>query len=90
MYFGTLTNMADNVQLYKYAVQMVTNSFGKTATFMLKPVKGITDLECTATNQFGKATRQFSWAKNIRVYLKKLYIILEQHTKTRQSNKRFC
>ena len=40
MYFGTLTNMADNVQLYKYAVQMVTHSFGKTATFMPKPVKG--------------------------------------------------
>ena len=29
MYFGTLTNQADNVQLYKYAVQMVTHSFGK-------------------------------------------------------------
>ena len=40
MYFGTLTNMADNVQLCKYAVQMVTHSFGKTATFMPKPVKG--------------------------------------------------
>ena len=40
MYFGTLTNQADNVQLYKYAVQMVTCSFGKTATFMPKPVKG--------------------------------------------------
>ena len=26
MYFGTLTNQADNVQLYKYAVQMVTHS----------------------------------------------------------------
>ena len=40
MYFGTLTNQADNVQLYKYAVQMVTHSFGKTATFIPKPVKG--------------------------------------------------
>ena len=40
MYFGTLTDMADNVQLYKYAVQMVTHSFGKTATFMPKPIKG--------------------------------------------------
>ena len=29
MYFGTLTDQADNVQLYKYAVQMVTHSFGK-------------------------------------------------------------
>ena len=40
MYFGTLTDQADNVQLYKYVVQMVTHSFGKTATFMPKPIAG--------------------------------------------------
>ena len=40
MLFGTLVNQADNVQLYKYVVQMVSHSFGKTATFMPKPVKG--------------------------------------------------
>jgi glutamine synthetase len=40
MYFGTLVDQADNVQLYKYVVQMVSHSFGKTATFMPKPVKG--------------------------------------------------
>ena len=36
MYFGTLVDQADNVQLYKYVVQMVTHSFGKTATFHAK------------------------------------------------------
>ncbi len=40
MYFGTLVDQADNVQLYKYVVQMVTHSFGKTATFMPKPIAG--------------------------------------------------
>ncbi|MDC3007556.1 type I glutamate--ammonia ligase [Candidatus Pelagibacter sp.] len=40
MYFGTLVDQADNLQLYKYAVHMVSHSFGKTATFMPKPVKG--------------------------------------------------
>jgi len=40
MYFGTLVDQADNVQLYKYIVHMVSHSFGKTATFMPKPVKG--------------------------------------------------
>ena len=40
MLFGTLVDQADTVQLYKYVVQMVSHSFGKTATFMPKPVKG--------------------------------------------------
>ena len=40
MLFGTLVDQADNVQLYKYVVQMVSHSFVKTATFMPKPVKG--------------------------------------------------
>ena len=76
MYFGTLTSQADNVQLYKYAVQMVTHSFGKTATFMPKPVKEIMDLVCIVINQFGKVTHHFLWEKNTQVYLKKHYIIL--------------
>ena len=40
MMFGTLIDTADNVQLYKYAVQNVAHSFGQTATFMPKPVAG--------------------------------------------------
>ena len=40
MYFDTLTTQGDNMQLYKYGVHMVAHSFGKTATFMPKPVKG--------------------------------------------------
>ena len=38
--FGTMVTNADNMQIYKYAAQMVAHSFGKTATFMPKPVKG--------------------------------------------------
>ena len=40
MKFGTLIETADNVQLYKYSVHMVAHSYGKTATFMPKPVAG--------------------------------------------------
>ena len=37
--FNTLVNQGDSMQIYKYAVHNVAHSFGKTATFMPKPVK---------------------------------------------------
>lgn len=38
--FSTLTDCADNMQLYKYVVRNVAEAYGKTATFMPKPVYG--------------------------------------------------
>ncbi|WP_298198066.1 type I glutamate--ammonia ligase [Novosphingobium sp.] len=38
--FGTLIKTADAMQLYKYVVHNVSASYGKTATFMPKPVFG--------------------------------------------------
>jgi len=60
MYFGTLTDQADNMQLYKYGVQMVAHSFGKTATFMPKPVKG--------DNGSGMHVHQSLWKGNTALF----------------------
>jgi glutamine synthetase len=38
--FATLVTMADQMQIYKYCVHNVAHSYGKTATFMPKPVYG--------------------------------------------------
>jgi len=38
--FGPLTQIADHLQIYKYCIHQVAQSYGKTATFMPKPVYG--------------------------------------------------
>jgi glutamine synthetase len=40
MKFGPMVTMADQLQIYKYCIHMVANIYGKTATFMPKPVYG--------------------------------------------------
>jgi glutamine synthetase len=38
--FGPMVHMGDHLQVYKYVVHMVAQAYGKTATFMPKPVFG--------------------------------------------------
>ncbi len=38
--FSSLTDSADNVQIYKHVVHNVAHSYGKTATFLPKPIYG--------------------------------------------------
>ncbi len=53
MTFDTLVRTADNVQIYKYCTQMVAHTYGKSATFMPKPVAG--------DNGSGMHTHQSIW-----------------------------
>jgi glutamine synthetase len=53
--FGTLVETADRMQVYKYVVHQVAQAYGKTATFMPKPIK--TD------NGSGMHTHMSIWAK---------------------------
>ncbi len=38
--FGSLTSQADDLLKYKYVIQQVANAYGKSATFMPKPIAG--------------------------------------------------
>ena len=51
--FGTLVKSADNMLLYKYIVRNVANEYGKTVTFMPKPLFG--------DNGSGMHTHQSLW-----------------------------
>tara|TARA_Y100000589_G_scaffold201736_1_gene190349 strand:- start:832 stop:2253 length:1422 start_codon:yes stop_codon:yes gene_type:complete len=53
MTFSTLVRAADNLQIYKYCTQMTAHTYGKTATFMPKPVAG--------DNGSGMHTHQSIW-----------------------------
>ena len=68
--FATLTQSADNVQLYKYCVHQVSDSYGKTATFMPKPVFG--------DNGTGMHCHQSIWKDNKPVFAGNQYADLSE------------
>ena len=68
--FGPLVTMADHLQVYKYCIHNVANAYGKTATFMPKPVYG--------DNGSGMHVHQSIWKGNKPLFAGKLYSDLSQ------------
>src|SRR5277367_623798 len=68
--FGPLTMMADHMQIYKYCIHQVAQSYGKTATFMPKPVFG--------DNGSGMHVHQSIWKAGKPVFAGSKYADLSQ------------
>ncbi len=68
--FGPLVTMADHLQVYKYCIHNVANAYGKTATFMPKPIYG--------DNGSGMHVHQSIWKNGKPLFAGKLYSDLSQ------------
>ncbi len=68
--FSTLVSTADNMQIYKYVVHNVANQYGKTATFMPKPIMG--------DNGSGMHTHQSIWKGERPLFAGNLYADLSE------------
>ncbi len=68
--FDTLVRSADNLQIYKYVTHMVAHQYGKTATFMPKPVYG--------DNGSGMHTHQSIWKGGKNTFAGSLYADLSE------------
>jgi len=70
MKFGPLVTMADHLQIYKYCIHQVAHAYGKTATFMPKPIYG--------DNGSGMHVHQSIWKAGKPVFAGKLYADLSE------------
>jgi glutamine synthetase len=68
--FATLVKAADNMQIYKYVVHNVAHQYGKTATFMPKPIKG--------DNGSGMHVHQSVWKEGRPTFAGNLYADLSE------------
>jgi glutamine synthetase len=68
--YDTLTKMADNMMMYKYVIKNVARRYGKTVTFMPKPIFG--------DNGSGMHTHQSIWKEGKPLFAGKEYAGISQ------------
>ena len=68
--YDTLTKMADNMMMYKYVIKNVARRYGKTVTFMPKPIFG--------DNGSGMHTHQSIWKGGTPLFAGKEYAGISQ------------
>ncbi len=68
--FGPMVTMADHLQVYKYCIHNVAHAYGKSATFMPKPIYG--------DNGSGMHVHQSIWKGSKPLFAGKLYSDLSQ------------
>ena len=73
MKFGPLIKSADALQKYKYCVHMVAQAYGKTATFMPKPVYNDNGSGMHVHQSVWKETNQYLLGMDITDYLTNVF-----------------
>ena len=76
--FSTLVNTADHLQIDKYVIKNVAQIYGKTATFMPKPIYKDNGSGMHVHQSLWKKGALFSWVMSMRTSLRRLFIILAE------------